>query len=59
MTELEYDNLNAMLRSNGQAWEYYASLPNYVRDHISSRSSNVKTLSSLHSYGENLLRGNK
>jgi hypothetical protein len=59
MTEWEYDDLNAMLRSNGQAWEYYTSLPDYVRDHISSRGSNVKTLSSLQAYGENLLQGDR
>ncbi len=55
MSELEFDDLNAMLRSSGQAWEYYSSLPNDVRDHICSQASSVRTFSSLRDYGESFL----
>lgn len=54
MKELEYENLYAMLRSNGQAWEYFSSLPDYARDHISSCGSNIGTFSLLCTYGENI-----
>ncbi len=59
MQEEHFENLNAMLRSNGRAWEYFASLPDYARDEISSTCSSMKTYSSLLAYGENLIRGDR
>lgn len=57
--ETKYADLYAMLNSNTEARQFFNALPDYVRDHISSRAANVNTLSSLKAYGDNLLQGDK
>ncbi len=55
--EQRYSDMHALLKSDAQAWKYFNMLPDYVRDQISTRASNVKTFSSLQAYAENLLEG--
>lgn len=57
--ETKYTDLYAMLNSNTEARQFFNTLPDYVRDHISSRAANVNTLSGLKAYGDNLLQGDK
>ena len=52
-----YRNLDTMLRSNSEAKAYFQSLPDYVREQISSRPGGVNSLESLKDYAENLTRG--
>ena len=52
-----YDNLSDMLEKNLGAKKYFDSLPDYVREHIQTRSDKVNTMACLRAYGENLLRG--
>ncbi|WP_180950947.1 hypothetical protein [Marasmitruncus massiliensis] len=53
----KYADMYALLNSNRQAKQYFDSLPDYVREHISTRSDSVQTFESLCDYAENLLRG--
>lgn len=53
----KYPDMYALLNSNRQAKQYFESLPDYVREHISTRSGSVQTFESLRDYAENLLRG--
>jgi len=53
----KYNDLQSLLSADGQAREFYSSLPDYVKDHISTRAQNVNTYKSLRDYAENLLRG--
>lgn len=52
-----YDGLGDMLKSEPAIFDYYTSLPVYVRSMIARRSQNVCTEEELHHYAENLLRG--
>lgn len=54
---MKYQNLDALLRDDVQAKAYFQSLPDYVREQISSRPSGVNSLASLRDYAENLTRG--
>ena len=52
-----YPNLNEVLKNDKEANEYFNSLPDYVKEQISSRGDGVNSLASLKDYAENLLRG--
>ena len=54
---MKYPNLDALLRADSEASAYFRSLPDYVRDQISTRSSGVNSFESLKDYAENLTRG--
>lgn len=54
---MKYPNLDTLLRSNAEAKAYFNSLPDYVRDQISTRPGGVNSLDSLKDYAENLTRG--
>ena len=53
----KYQNLDLLLAQDTEAMGYYNKLPDYVRDHIATRSESVNSLDSLQDYAENLLRG--
>jgi len=53
----KYPNLVELINSNNRAKRYFNSLPDYVRQQIYSRSSEVNSFDSLRNYAENLLRG--
>ena len=53
----KYQNLDVLLAAEAKARAYYEGLPDYARDHISTRSQSVNSLDSLQDYAENLLRG--
>lgn len=55
--EQRYSDMHALLKNDAQAWKYFNMLPDFVRDQISTRASNVKTFTSLQAYAENLLEG--
>ncbi len=54
---MKYANLNALLKGDAKAKQYYDSLPDYVKEQISSRGENVNSMASLQDYAENLTRG--
>lgn len=53
----KYDSLNSLINADQNAKQYFSNLPDYVREQISSRGSNVNSFESLKDYAENLLRG--
>lgn len=53
----KYPNLNKLIESDSEAKQYFDSLPDYVRDHISTHNGGVNSFESLRDYAENLLRG--
>ncbi len=57
MKQKKYRDLNQLIRCDREADNYFSTLPDYVREQISQRGSNVNSLSSLRDYAENLLRG--
>lgn len=59
MMDAKYADMHAMLQSNHEAWRYFNGLPDYVRDQISTRASNVCTYESLRNYADNLLSGDR
>ncbi len=54
---MKYANLNALLKADPQARQYFDSLPDYVREQISSRPEGVNSLDSLQTYANNLTQG--
>lgn len=52
-----YSDLNALLRTEPEAKHYFETLPDYAREQISTRASNVNSFASLKDYAQNLLRG--
>ena len=52
-----YESLDALLAADNQAKNYFNALPDYVREQIRTRGSNVNSTRSLMDYAENLLRG--
>jgi len=54
---MKYSNLSELINDDAKAKKYFNSLPDYVRQHIYSRSSGVNSFESLRDYAENLLRG--
>ena len=53
---MKYQDLYALLADEPEAKKYYNSLPDYVRDQISTRPTGISTLEDLQDYAENLLR---
>lgn len=54
---MKYPDLNALLRDEPEARQYFDTLPDYAREQISTRAGHVNSLDSLRDYAENLLRG--
>lgn len=52
-----YSGLDELLCGDPAAKDYFSTLPDYVREQISSRGGNVNSLASLRDYAENLTRG--
>ncbi len=57
MMEAKYKSMHALLRQDPLAKKYFDSLPDYVREQISTRADSVNSYSGLRDYAENLLRG--
>ncbi len=55
--KMKYADLNALLKGDPKAKQYYDSLPDYVKEQIASRGENVNSMASLQDYAENLTRG--
>lgn len=53
----KYSSLQSLLEDDMEAKKFFNSLPDYVREHISSRGNNVNSFESLRHYADNLLRG--
>jgi len=53
----KYPNLKALLEDDRSAYDYFATLPQYVREHIAERSDEVNSMDSLHSHVENATKG--
>ncbi|MCL2812590.1 MAG: hypothetical protein FWD25_11975 [Clostridia bacterium] len=53
----KYPNLKALLQDDRSAYDYFATLPQYVREHIAERSDEVNSMSSLVSHVENATKG--
>ncbi len=53
----KYSGLSSLIAQDDQAKKYFASLPDYVKDQISTRADSVNTYALLRDYAENLLRG--
>ncbi len=53
----KYENLGEMLTTNQEIFDYYTSLPTYIRGMIGHRSENIHTEEQLHGYADKLLRG--
>ncbi len=53
----KYENLGEMLTTNPAIFDYYTSLPTYIRGMIGHRSENIHTEEQLHGYADKLLRG--
>ena len=54
---MKYRDLDALLRGDAQAREYFQGLPDYVKDQISTRPGGINTMKSLKNYAQNLTRG--
>ena len=54
---MKYNDLQSLIEQDSAAKSYFNELPEYVREHISSRGNNVNSFESLQDYAENLLRG--
>lgn len=55
----KYSDMFDLLKADSNAWKYFNMLPDYVRDQISSRASNVNSFPRLQAYAENLLKGDR
>ena len=53
----QYQNLGEMLTTDPKIFEYYTSLPEYIRGMIGHRSENIHTEDQLRGYADTLLRG--
>ena len=54
---LKYNDLQTLINNDTEAMKYFNSLPDYVKEQISTRGNNVNSFASLKDYVENLLRG--
>ena len=52
----KYSDLYSLIQQDAEAGRYYSSLPDYVKQSIGQRASNVNSIESLRDYAENLLR---
>ena len=54
---MKYKDLFALLKADGTAKRYYDTLPDYVRDQMSTRAESINSIESLKDYAQNLTRG--
>ncbi len=54
---MKYSNMDALLKNEPEAKNYFNALPDYVREQIRTRAGNVNSYASLRDYAENLTRG--
>jgi hypothetical protein len=59
MRNKKYPDLMALTAQDHTASEYYAELPDYVKEQISQRADHINSFESLRDYAENLLRGDQ
>ena len=52
-----YRDMHELIKNDRTARKYLLSLPDYIREQITSRAANVTSFDSLRNYAENLLRG--
>ncbi len=52
-----YQDLNALLASRPEATALFSQIPQYARDQIMTRASNVNSMDDLAAYVHNVLRG--
>ena len=57
MAEQKYENLKEVLDKDSCAYEYFKTLPEYIRQMITDRSKNMHTEEDIRNYAHNLLRG--
>lgn len=54
---MQYRDLYSLMAEEPEAKQYFDTLPDYVRDQISTRPKGVNDFVSLQSYAEKLLAG--
>lgn len=54
---MKYPDVDALIKNEPEAKEYYDRLPDYVQEQIRTRSGHVNSYASLRDYAENLTRG--
>lgn len=54
MMEKHYNNMYTLLDQEQEAWAYFHSLPQDIRDRISERESHIRTYTRLRIYGDSL-----
>ena len=54
---MKYANLNALLKADPRAREYFNSLPDYVRQQMASNPGGINSMDSLQTYANNLTQG--
>ncbi len=55
----QYNGLYSLIEQDDAAEEYFDALPEYVKDSICQRADNIRTISDLESYADNLLAGDR
>ena len=53
----KYANLKALLADDPEAYRYFSTLPEYVREHVAVRSNEVNSFDSLRSHVDNATKG--
>ena len=53
----KYPNLKSLLEHDRAAYDYFATLPQYVREHIAERGGEVNSMDSLYSHVHNATKG--
>jgi len=53
----KYPNLKALLQNDRSAYDYFATLPQYVREHVAERGDEVNSMDSLLSHVHNATKG--
>ena len=56
---MAYADLQNLIAVDHDASSYFNSLPDYVREHINTRSQNIKSFDDLISFAENYMQGDK
>lgn len=54
-----YYDLFDLLEQDIEAEEFYAELPEYIREMIEDRADSIRSTEDLQSYADNLLSGDK
>lgn len=55
----KYYDLFDLIEQDEEASDVYSSLPDYIQDMIDDRADNIRSVSDLKSYADNLLSGDK